>query len=350
LKWAAKLNWYGDFRYRYEYIDDDSATDVRHRNRIRARLGLDAKVSDEWNLGFRLATAEGSSGGDPVSTNQTLDGASSKKTFWLDLAYLNYHPTWIKGFSVIGGKMVNPFYAVGKNQSIWDHDLTPEGGALTYAHPFNDRTSINLSSGGFWINEETTGGDTSLWGLQACLKHQISKPTYILAGMSWYDYGNIQGEEGLANEWKGTNDFFGNTAAAGNVYASDYDLFELFAEFGTAVGKLPVAVYGDWVKNTVASTNEDTGWLIGGSLNKVKDPGSWQFDYDYRKIELDAVVGQFNDSDFGGGTGGKGHRFSFTYQLIKNVAPAVTYYLSEYDGRKNDADYKRLQADIVVKF
>jgi len=58
LKWASKLNWYGDFRYRYEYIDDDAAED-RHRNRIRARLGLDTKVSDEWNLGFRLATAEG---------------------------------------------------------------------------------------------------------------------------------------------------------------------------------------------------------------------------------------------------------------------------------------------------
>ena len=120
----------GDFRYRYEYIDDDSAAQVRHRNRIRARLGLDAKINDEWNLGFRLATAEGLSGGDPVSTNQTLDGSYSKKTFWLDLAYLNYHPQWVKGLSAIAGKMANPFYMVGKNQLIWDHDLTPEGGAV----------------------------------------------------------------------------------------------------------------------------------------------------------------------------------------------------------------------------
>jgi len=351
LKWASKLTWSGDFRYRYEGIDDDNATEVRHRNRIRARLGLDAKVSDEWSLGFRLATSEGVSGGDPVSTNQTLDGSFSKKPFWLDLAYFNYHPAWIEGFSAIAGKMPNPFYAVGKNQLIWDSDLTPEGGAMTYAHPFDDKTSLNLSAGGFWVNEETTGGDTSLWGLQAYLKHQIDKPTYVLIGASWYDYGNIEGEEGLASEWKGTNDFFGNTAAPGNVYASDYNLLELFAEFGTEIGKLPVAVYGDWVKNTAASTDEDTGWLIGGSLNKAKEPGSWQFDYDYRKIDLDAVVGQFNDSDFvGGGTGGKGHRFSFAYQLTKNVVPGLTYYLSRYDGRKDNADYNRLQADIVVKF
>ena len=34
--------------------------------------------------------------------------------------------------------------------------------------------------------KRSTGGDTSLWGLQGYLKHQINKPTYILAGASWY--------------------------------------------------------------------------------------------------------------------------------------------------------------------
>ena len=43
---------------------------------------------------------------------------------------------------------------------------------------------------------------------------------------------------------------------------------------------------------------------MGATLNKAKDPGSWQFEYDYRDIQADAVVGKFNDSDFvGGGTG-----------------------------------------------
>jgi hypothetical protein len=100
-----------------------------------------------------------------------------------------------------------------------------------------------------------------------------------------------------------------------------------------------------------ADKNEDTGWLIGGQVNKAKDPGSWQFEYDYRDVELDAVVGQFNSSDFlGGGTGGQGHRFAFTYMVAKNVATALTYYADEYDGRKDNADYDRLQADIAIKF
>ena len=72
----------------------------RHRNRIRARLGLGAKVNDEWDLGFRLATGHGEVSGDPVSTNQTLDEAFSKKPIWLDQAFFGYHPQWFKGFNV----------------------------------------------------------------------------------------------------------------------------------------------------------------------------------------------------------------------------------------------------------
>jgi hypothetical protein len=352
LKWLEKIKISGDLRYRYEFIDDDSAAGDRHRNRIRARIGLEAKVSDQWNLGLRLATGQGEVSGDPVSTNQTLDEAFSKKPVWLDLAYLGYHPTWLKGLDVYAGKIENPFYKPGKNELIWDNDLTPEGGALLYSRPLGDRTTANLVTGGFWVNEESTGGDTSLWGIQGSLRHQIHKPTYVLGGASWYDYGNIQGEESLAAQWDAdTGAFFGNLSV-GDTFASDFDLLELFVEFGTEVGGLPVAVFGDWVQNTAAvDSREDTGWLIGGILNKAKDPGSWQFEYDYRDIERNAVVGQFNSSDFlGGGTGGKGHRFAFSYMLTKNVAPALTYFRNQYDGRKNDADYDRLQADILVKF
>lgn len=110
--------------------------------------------------------------------------------------------------------------------------------------------------------------------------------------------------------------------------------------------------FGDYVANTAAvDENKDTGWLVGFAVRKAKDPGSWQFEYDYRDLQADAVVGQFNDSDFvGGGAGGRGHRFGFSYVLTKNVVPALNYYLASHEGRNNDADYNRLQADIVVKF
>ena len=349
LKWAAKMQWSGDFRYRYEYIDDGTKAKERHRNRIRARLGLKAEVNDEWDFSLRIASGTA----DPVSTNQTLGEAFSRKPIWLDRAYVDYHPMWMEGLNGAAGKISNPFYTVGGNQLIWDSDLSPEGGALAYSWALNERTALHLSGGGFWVAEESSSADASLWGLQAYIKHQIDEPSYVLAGVSYYDYGNIQGHESFASEWDDENDLFGNSAMAGdpNAFASDYDLLEVFVEFGSEIHGMPVAVWGDWVQNTVAVSDEDTGWLIGGKINKAKAPGTWEFSYDYRDIELDAVVGQFNDSDFiGGGTGGKGHRFGFAYALAKNTQAALTYFDNEYSGRKSDEDYDRLQADIKVKF
>jgi hypothetical protein len=49
-------------------------------------------------------------------------------------------------------------------------------------------------------------------------------------------------------------------------------------------------------------------------VNKAKKQGSWNFRYNYREIEADAVLGTFSDSDFiGGGTDGKGHELNFGY-------------------------------------
>ena len=352
LEWASRVGLYGDLRYRYEYIDDESKSTDRHRNRIRARLGLKARVNDEWGLGFRLATGEGDQEGDPVSTNQTLGGAFGNKSFWLDLAYLDYRPQWAQGLDVQAGKIEFPFYRPGKNQLIWDHDLTPEGGALLYSLPLGERTSVNLGAAGFWVAERSSATDTALWGLQGSLRHQLSGPTYVLGGASGYWYGHLQGQPALSLQWESpTSNFFGNSDAGG-VYTSEYHLFELFGEVGTVIGKTPLAVFGDYVVNTAAvDSSKDTGWLAGLVVNKLSDPGSWQLEYDYRDIQADALVGQFNDSDFvGGGTGGRGHRFGLSYLLTRNVVPALTYYFAQYEGRNDNADYDRLQADLLVKF
>jgi hypothetical protein len=347
LEWAAKASWYGDFRYRYESIDDDRKTNSEDRNRIRVRLGLKAKVNDEWNLGFRIATGAA----DPVSTNQTLGDSFSGKSLRLDLAFFDYHPLWMKGLNVQAGKILNPFYTVGKNQLIWDGDLNLEGGAVNYLWPLNEQTQINVAGGGFWVDEVSTGANPSLWGLQGYVKHAFDTPTYVLAGAGWYDYGHLKGYTDLKSTWdSGSHDFFGNTSTS-SVFAYDYDLFELFGEFGTEIRGLPVSAFGDWVRNTLAPGSGNTGWLVGASMNKLKDPGSWQFSYNYRDVETDAVVGQFNDSDFlGGGTGGKGSQFSIGYQIAKNVQAAFAYFLCKFDRPGVDENYNRLQADIILKF
>jgi hypothetical protein len=348
MKWAENMKISGDLRYRYEGIDSQTGGKWGpsiNRNRLRARIGLYDKINDEVDVGFRIASGSA----DPVSTNQTEQDAFSKKSIWLDQAYFDWHPKDIKGFDFIGGKMPQPFYRVGNNQLIWDDDLNPEGLAAKYEMPLSDSLKAYINGGGFWVGhpDTATAADTSLWGIQGYLKNMFEDKSYLLGGMSYYTYGNIKEQPNVGLLW-GKNSFFGNTASSG-VYKYGYDIVEGFTEYGTKIADYPIAVYGDVAHNKDAPNSKSNAWLVGTTFNKAKDPGSWQIGYNYRDIESDAVVGQFNDSDFnGGGTNARGHLFNFTYQLAKNFQAGLTYFLDE--NKTTDNKYRRLQADLVFKF
>jgi hypothetical protein len=350
LKWVEKVKISGDLRYRHDHLDAQlSPGDWENgidRDRIRARLMLEAMINSQWDAIFRIATGSDKS---PISTNQDLEDGFSKKDIWLDLAYFNWHPAAADGLNVLGGKMMNPFYKVGKNEMIWDGDLNPEGIAGQISRPLNGADRLFFNGGGFWVDENSSGADTSLWGAQTYIKRDLGDSDYLLGGAGYLDYGNLQGRSDLKSTW-GSSDFFGNTSSGG-LYASDYDIFEAFGEYGFKCVGMPMAVFGSWVQNLVASTSEDTGWLFGAKLNKAKDPGSWELSYDYRELDADAIVGGFAESDFlESTTNSKGHKFGFAYQVAKNLQSGLTYYHAEDTSGARNLDSRRLLADLVLKF
>jgi len=345
IKWIDKIKWSGDFRYRHDTIDDDSGSTTRDRNRIRARLKMEAEVNDEWDAIFRLATGSSDS---PTSTNHTLgdssDDSFSSKEIWLDQAYASYRPKSIPDLNIMAGKMGNPFYMVAKNQLIYDGDVSPEGGAVTYEWTLDCSTIAQLTGGAFWLSERSTDADTSIFGIQGLLKRELNGDSHILGGVSYYDFGNIKGKT-LAGI--GSN---GNSTTGG-IYDNDYDILEGFSEYGFMIGEVPAAIYGSYLRNMVAVNSGDTAWIVGTRYNEAKDLGSWEVSYNYRDVQRDAVVGGLNDSDFiGGGTDGNGHVFGFKYQLAKNVQAGVKYYLSEKNNSTSEDDYQLLQADLIFKF
>jgi hypothetical protein len=343
MKWVQNIKINGDFRYRFDSINEDGQED-RIRNRIRARLGITGKVNDEFDVILRIATAEpiANDKGNPIATTQTLDDAFSEKPIWLDQAYFKWSPK-NTGLNVFGGKMANPFYRACNNQLIYDDDLQLEGIAAKYTRAIGENDEIFINGGGFWINEVSDGADTSLFGVQGGLKHPFGGKSTLTGGAGFYDYGNIEGSGALIG-----SGFQGNSNSGGR-YISEYDIADVFCEYSFTLGKTPTTVFADYVKNTSASTSEDTGWLVGGKYGKCKDPGSWELSYDYRDIEVDAVLGAFNFSEFdGGGTNGKGHMVGCTYQLARNLQGALSCFLDEKGD--DEHDYDRLVADLTFKF
>jgi hypothetical protein len=349
LAWLEDIKFYGDFRYRYEYRDQDAKSSSTDRHRIRARVGLKYDINEEFKFDFRVATAEffdddddniKSVGGDYVSGNKSLGDYWASKNLWVDRAYVAYSPNWAYGLTGLFGKMGNPFYKAGKNQLIWDGDLNPEGIALQY-------TTGDLFVNGMFgmVEENSSTTDKEMLGIQAGLLHAFEDGSKLTYGAGYYDYLNVKGEGAIIDDA-----FAGNTSTVNDTYAFDYNMVEIFGEYGTKVGELPVSVYGNYVLNTASDVDEDTGWLVGTKLGKAKNPGSWEFNYNYRDIEADAVFGAFTDSDFaGGGTNAKGHVFGAGYALAKNTTLAATYFLND-DLTEEEDGYERLQLDLKVKF
>lgn len=346
--WAEKVSLKGDLRYRYESIQEDGKED-RTRDRIRARVGVESKPSEDVTIGIRLSTAQD---GDPVSSNQTLDESGSRKDVYLDLAFLDWHPASVKGLNVTGGKMEMPFAKV--SDLVWDNDLNPEGLAVRYAFG-DDGLKLLLSGGSFWMDERSsTSDDAMLYGGQVAAKFK-SDVLHGIAGVGYYGYENVEGYATLVDPTDG----FGNSVVetvdpvSGEVtetaYASGYEIVDAIAELGFDPG-VPVAFYGNYAVNQDAD-DEDTAYLGGLRIGKTKEPGSVEFDYNYREVEADAVLGALTDSDFiGGGTDGKGHKVSVGVQLTKVLKGQVTYFMNEIGLEGDGKDYDRLQVDVSGKF
>jgi hypothetical protein len=352
-EWVNNIKFNGDFRYRYEYTDDATKTADRNRNRIQARIGLVGKVNEEIDYGFRLASGnseEPLGEGSATSHNQDLDNAFSSKNIWMDLAYFDYHPAGIKGLNVYGGKIENPYYRVGNSDLLFDTDITPEGIAAVYKTKLSDDLDVFGTAGGFSITERQTEADTSLWAVQTGLTKRFGAEgkSFLTAGGGYYDYGNVQGEEGLGSD---AAQFYGNTTAGG-TYASDFDVVQGFAEAGTPIfGDLPFRIFGDTVKNIRAESDEDTAWLAGASIGKTSKPGTWSFTYNYRDLEADALLGIFTEATFGGGgTNVKGHKYTLNYQLAKNTQLGLSYMDADRTRSGKTADYDVVFTDLTVKF
>lgn len=346
--WAERIKWSGDFRYRFENIDNDARHDDRHRHRIRARIGLTAKVSDDVKVGVRLASGSE----DPVSTNQTLGGAGSTKGINLDLAYIDWN--FAQDLHLVGGKTKNPFYKPAKNGLIWDGDYNPEGAHVAY-----DNGELWAVAAYHFLNSEhkpkkkpaTSGSDkddTEMFGAQLGFRGKLSDDMKFKTGVSYFHIPT----EGLT-PILGAGENFGNSLDANGKHAIDYDMAEVFFELSTKLGGVPAKFFADYVKNTDSDAKEDRGFAIGTKLGKVKKAWDWEVGYTYQDLEADAVYGTLSDSDFGGGgTDVKGHKLSAGVGISKNTKLGLTYFDNEYGDftKADELDYKRLQIDLKTKF
>ncbi len=349
LAWAAKTQFKGDVRFRQETVkiqgESNNGGRDKDRQRIRARLGAYTEINDQVDTGIRIATG---SSDDARSTNQDQDNYFDKKSIWLDLGYIDYHPKQIKNLHVIGGKMLQPWVNMG--DVIWDGDINPEGLALTYKYPLGSSAELFGSLGNYNLKDNVDGDgvqfrhDLRLTSGQLGTRFSVTDNLKMTLGGSIYAYQNDENSTCTSSTTPCA------LAVNGNSANEQFRLYEGFAQADIGGLAVPLAFYGQYVKNNDASTDQDTAWLLGA---KSKVFG-FNLDYNYRDTQRNAVVGAFTDSDFANGTtGSRGHKMKVSYDIDKNFAVGATYFLTKADyasRTQRDANTNTLQLDAEAKF
>jgi polyhydroxyalkanoate synthesis regulator phasin len=355
-KWLQTFKLKGDLRLRYQNErrkGSANSGEGLHRGRIRFRLGGEAKVTDKVKVGFRFATG---SLADPRSTNQTMDDTFEKRSFNLDMAYAQWDfADWL---TFVGGKMPLKKMVWAPSDLVWDTDITPEGVAANLTHTFHPQFDVFFNSGVYFMdfdrNTTNFGRHPNMWVLQPGAIWTPMDGVTVKGGLAYYYTAKVK-DHTLANS-SGTNSTVNNELAFKHNSvnpAVEIGIKKPFDAFNLPdYANVPyLAGFGEYIHNTDPSDDDD-GFLVGAKIGhkKVKKKGQWQAKYNYRRLERDAFLDTFPDSDaYGGLTHIRGHEVALKYAFKKNWILGLDYYRTKVIDQ--DATRENLfQADCIFKF
>jgi len=177
----------------------NTTQDRSNLERIRARLGVTAQVSEQITAGLQLAT--GSTDG-PVSTTSTLGGGFAKSDIWLNQGYINYAPTdWV---NLTAGRFENPFFS---SDLLFSNDLAFDGIAAKFRKTLPAAPAVTLfGTAGIFPIQYTTdtfpsnsigkGSSNTQWmlGAQFGAEWKIDPSNTLKGAVAYYDFQNLKGQ------------------------------------------------------------------------------------------------------------------------------------------------------------
>ncbi|MBN2482869.1 MAG: putative porin [Candidatus Omnitrophica bacterium] len=339
-QWIQTMKLKGDLRLRYQYEDKPNSDD-RQRYRMRFRLGMESKVNDKVKVAAGLATG----GTDPRSTNQTFDNTFETPDIRLDYAYATYTPNdWatVKAGKIAGMKNV----VMLQDDLLWDGDINPGGIALAFAKKSGDVTWM-FNTGAFILDESSSDtSDPMMYVFQPAMKYKISDTVSMEGGVAYWGFNGVK--DSTLDHAEG-----GPTMTASGYkynFNSINPNFKLKVKepFGGIVPAL--SLFGEYIHNFDPDEAEN-GYLLGMAFgaDKIKNRGDWQLKYIYRRLEKDAWLDTFPDSDaYSGETNVKGHEVILAYGLGPNTSLGVDYY--QMKQIKGTGKVHILQLDWLMKF
>jgi hypothetical protein len=428
--WLTELELFGDLRLRYEYrggrlpnhfqlgVDNSNDWQERERERYRLRIGLRGTVLDDWFFGVRLETSASAR-----STNVTMGGDTSPSSpggggpfakgddgIFVGQAYGGYKG--FPGFTFTGGRMPNPFV---NTRMVWDDDINPEGLAEQWKHTFTigggaaepvsySKDGKNVAAppppeplvkidvfanfGQFVYDDsnpsnpigprptttQPIGGETQdvplanafMLGWQVGAKFDFPHIAYFQLAPTLYNY------TGDGNTF---NIHFSGDPGGNQTGINSLLVFDIPAEIGWKVGKIPMRAFGDFATNfeaddraTAAGHPDKSGqryaYQAGLGIGQLKKKHDWLIEGYWQHQEQFSLDPNLIDSDlFNALLNQQGVVVHAGYMLADAVVFDITYsYAWRINGRLGtggtpdaitinpEDQYQLFQANMSFKF
>jgi hypothetical protein len=388
----------GDMRVRGESFGQDLTPD-RFRARIRVRLGIDGKLGEDFTGGVYLASGAVLNGApdfkDPISTNDTLTSFFERKTIGIDRGWITYNPQAHKWLSLTGGKFA---YSWQRTVLTFDSDLNPDGFSEKASWDFSNPIVKNVTAQALQLlyNEVGGGQDSNAVGGAFQSRLQLGKrvtmtPSYTI--LNWNNADSIaQAANPVtlpqpntppvgtplpqpttqpvriinANAFTNASRILGTGTNQRRAFVSGFMYSDLILDtvIKTPWERLPWRVLAEYEDNLRARIHQSHAYWLETSLGQQRNRNDFLFGYSFARIEQDAVISQFNESDMRAPTNVAQHRFYVNWLVRPNTTAAFTAWIGRtldpnlqnaakpagLPAGAQDPFLKRLQLDLIYKF
>jgi hypothetical protein len=426
----TELELFGDLRLRYEYRggrypgnDPNHPNDwyEEERERYRLRLGLRGTVLDDWFFGLRFETSSSAR-----STNVTMGGDAGNGNgpfnkgndgIAVGQAYLGYKG--FPGVTLTGGRFAIPFV---KTLLVWDDDINVEGLAEQWKRTFTfgreapssesfskDGKAVAPSPSepfltldvfanfGQFVYDDSNptnpigprptqvqpiGGETQLipdtnaflLGWQIGAKFDFPHILYVQLAPALYNYTGNGKDFSIHFSGQPPAPSPSPAPTPNQTGINSLLVFDIPAEIGWKVGKIPMRIFGDFATNfdaddraTAAGFPSKGGdryaYQIGLGIGQLKKKHDWQISAWWQHQDQFALDPNLIDSDlFDARLNMEGVAVRAGYMLADAIVLNLTYgYAWRIDdslGTGGTGDipinpldqYQLFQADLSVNF
>jgi len=327
----------GDALGRYEWTRDffaPAGTEIppnETRYRLQARPRVELGISSLlFGVGGEFNYSEDENTEPPPALLR--DNYKSREAR-LDLAFVSFKPVdWLQ---IQGGRFEMPF---GLTEMIWDKDLRPQGGAITFAK--KDKSgNTRFAATGLYAQGSHVFDDEKARMFLGQLHVGGASASLTGSYIEWSKLGEI--EPMIRRQ---------NTRLAG-LYVNEYKVVDGVVRL-TKDGQLHTQLVIDYCWNTAVDRDNRGLWIgvVAGSTETAKA----KLEYTYASVGKDATLAAYATDDFFWATGWEGHRGDVGLRV---AAKATAHGILQYQRFKDSArlaeqDHwvKRYRAELRVKF